>query len=97
MGDGEGQSSVVPVKEERIDQRQIEEEEQSGLALHLEGEGRRSLGFLPDPWVEWGGIGSGITKRGAYLGAGVLELFELEMCCGDNQVEMFNERLDTYV
>lgn len=36
MEDSEGQSSVVPVEEERIDQRPTEEEEQSGWAPHLE-------------------------------------------------------------
>lgn len=45
--------SVVALKEERTDQRQTEEEEQPGLALHLERGVRRSLSFLPDSWVEY--------------------------------------------
>ena len=36
MEDSEGHSSVVPVEEERSDQRPTEEEEQSSWAPHLE-------------------------------------------------------------
>lgn len=49
MGDGESQSSVVPLKEERINQRL--ERKKSGLALHLERGVRRRLSFRPSSWV----------------------------------------------
>lgn len=81
MGDGEGQSSVVPLKEERINQRQIGEEEvRLGSAFRKRGaeEAEFSPLFL-GRISQWGRIGSGITRRGTYLGAGDLELFGFEM------------------
>lgn len=43
-------SSAVPLLEERIGRRQVEEEKQRGVALHSERGLRRSLSFLPDSW-----------------------------------------------
>lgn len=90
MGDGEGQSSVVPLKEERINQRQIGEEEvRLGSAFRKRGAEEAEFSPLFLGWIsQWGRIGSGVTRRGTYLGAGDLELFGFEM---------FHEQLETRV